>query len=262
MTDVLEPFTSTPKDWASDQEVRWCPGCGDYSILTAVRMLMPELGVRPENTVFISGIGCAARFPYYLNTYGVHGIHGRAPAIATGLAMARPDLDVWVITGDGDGLSVVAQRIERQRAHRGRGERLGRGDLAHGQHGQLALRRPVAPQHLLRQVREPSNRFSAPGDLDRLASLNPVHELAQASLGIGQADGVHVILPTMQIARGARLFQRGPARGRRPAHSAASNASEAGDAASWRMRGAPPVKVRTPASLRRRNMSQAVASIT
>jgi 2-oxoglutarate ferredoxin oxidoreductase subunit beta len=111
MTDVLEPFTSTPKDWASDQEVRWCPGCGDYSILTAVRMLMPELGVRPENTVFISGIGCAARFPYYLNTYGVHGIHGRAPAIATGLAMARPDLDVWVITGDGDGLSIGGNHL-------------------------------------------------------------------------------------------------------------------------------------------------------
>ena len=86
------------KDFQSDQEVRWCPGCGDYSILANVQLLMPELGVKPENLVFVSGIGCAARFPYYMNVYGVHGIHGRAPAIATGVALARPDLDVWVIT--------------------------------------------------------------------------------------------------------------------------------------------------------------------
>ena len=91
--------------------MRWCPGCGDYSILTAVQMLMPELGVKPENTVFVSGIGCSSRFPYYMNTYGVHGIHGRAPAIATGVAMARPDLDVWVITGDGDGLSIGGNHL-------------------------------------------------------------------------------------------------------------------------------------------------------
>ena len=81
---------TTRKDWTSDQEVRWCPGCGDYSILAAVQMLMPELGVRRENTVFLSGIGCAARFPYYMSTYGMHSIHGRAPAIATGLATTRP----------------------------------------------------------------------------------------------------------------------------------------------------------------------------
>jgi 2-oxoglutarate ferredoxin oxidoreductase subunit beta len=110
MTDTIVPTTS-PKDWASDQEVRWCPGCGDYSILTAMRMLMPELGVRPENTVFVSGIGCSSRFPYYMNTYGMHTIHGRAPAVATGLAMARPDLDVWVITGDGDGLSIGGNHL-------------------------------------------------------------------------------------------------------------------------------------------------------
>jgi 2-oxoglutarate ferredoxin oxidoreductase subunit beta len=110
MTDLAAP-TTTAKDWASDQEVRWCPGCGDYSILTAVRMLMPELGVAPENTVFVSGIGCSSRFPYYMNTYGVHSIHGRAPAVATGLAMARPDLDVWVITGDGDGLSIGGNHL-------------------------------------------------------------------------------------------------------------------------------------------------------
>lgn len=108
MTDV--PVT-TRKDWASDQEVRWCPGCGDYSILAAVQLLMPDLGVRREDTVFISGIGCAARFPYYMNTYGFHSIHGRAPAIATGLKLAQPDLDVWVVTGDGDGLSIGGNHL-------------------------------------------------------------------------------------------------------------------------------------------------------
>jgi 2-oxoglutarate ferredoxin oxidoreductase subunit beta len=110
-TAATTAATTSAKDWASDQEVRWCPGCGDYSILTAVRMLMPSLGVAPENTVFVSGIGCSSRFPYYMNTYGVHSIHGRAPAVATGLAMARPDLDVWVITGDGDGLSIGGNHL-------------------------------------------------------------------------------------------------------------------------------------------------------
>ena len=109
MTDLI-PVT-TRKDWSSDQEVRWCPGCGDYSILAAVQLLMPELGVRREDTVFVSGIGCAARFPYYMNTYGMHRIHGRAPAIATGLAMARPDLDVWVVSGDGDTLSIGGNHL-------------------------------------------------------------------------------------------------------------------------------------------------------
>ncbi|MHB1583586.1 MAG: 2-oxoacid:ferredoxin oxidoreductase subunit beta [Acidimicrobiales bacterium] len=103
--------TTTRKDWTSDQEVRWCPGCGDYSILAAVQMLLPDLGVRRENTVFLSGIGCAARFPYYMNTYGMHSIHGRAPAIATGLATTRPDLDVWVVTGDGDALSIGGNHL-------------------------------------------------------------------------------------------------------------------------------------------------------
>ena len=99
------------KDWTSDQEVRWCPGCGDYGILLAVQTLMPELGIAPENTVFVSGIGCSSRFPYYMDTYGVHGIHGRAPAIATGIAVARPDLDVWVVTGDGDALSIGGNHL-------------------------------------------------------------------------------------------------------------------------------------------------------
>ncbi len=108
MTDVT---VTTKKDWTSDQEVRWCPGCGDYGILQAVQMLMPDLGVRPENVVFVSGIGCSSRFPYYMNTYGVHSIHGRAPAIATGIALARPDLDVWIITGDGDGLSIGGNHL-------------------------------------------------------------------------------------------------------------------------------------------------------
>ena len=110
MSEVTSPTTSR-KDWASDQEVRWCPGCGDYSILAAVQLLLPELDVRRENTVFVSGIGCAARFPYYMNTYGMHSIHGRAPAIATGLALSRPDLDIWVISGDGDALSIGGNHL-------------------------------------------------------------------------------------------------------------------------------------------------------
>jgi 2-oxoglutarate/2-oxoacid ferredoxin oxidoreductase subunit beta len=103
--------TLTRKDFQTDQEVRWCPGCGDYSILAAMQLLLAELGVPPENLVFISGIGCAARFPYYMNVYGLHGIHGRAPAIATGVALARPDLDVWVIGGDGDALSIGGNHL-------------------------------------------------------------------------------------------------------------------------------------------------------
>ena len=99
------------KDFQSDQEVRWCPGCGDYGILTAIQLLLPEIGVKPENLVFVSGIGCAARLPYYMNTYGVHSIHGRAPAVATGVALARPDLDVWVIGGDGDMLSIGGNHL-------------------------------------------------------------------------------------------------------------------------------------------------------
>jgi len=94
------------KDFASDQDVRWCPGCGDYTILKQVQTLMPKLGLDPENIVFIAGIGCSSRFPYYMDTFGLHGIHGRAPAIASGLKIARPDLSVWVVTGDGDALSI------------------------------------------------------------------------------------------------------------------------------------------------------------
>lgn len=96
----------TIKDFETDQEVRWCPGCGDYAILKTIQKLMPELDVPKENIVFISGIGCSSRFPYYMETYGFHTIHGRAPAIATGVKLANPELDVWVITGDGDGLSI------------------------------------------------------------------------------------------------------------------------------------------------------------
>ncbi len=99
------------KDFKSDQEVRWCPGCGDYAILAAVQGFLPELGLARENIVFISGIGCAARFPYYLNTFGMHSIHGRAPAIATGLAATRPDLSIWVVTGDGDALSIGGNHL-------------------------------------------------------------------------------------------------------------------------------------------------------
>nr|WP_311733869.1 2-oxoacid:ferredoxin oxidoreductase subunit beta [Streptosporangium becharense] len=99
------------KDFKSDQEVRWCPGCGDYAILAAVQSFVPELGLKRENMVFVSGIGCSSRFPYYMNTYGFHSIHGRAPAIATGLAASRPDLSVWVITGDGDSLSIGGNHL-------------------------------------------------------------------------------------------------------------------------------------------------------
>jgi 2-oxoglutarate ferredoxin oxidoreductase subunit beta len=99
------------KDFKSDQEVRWCPGCGDYAILNVVQGFMPELGLRRENIVFVSGIGCAARFPYYMQTYGMHSIHGRAPAIATGLAVTRRDLSVWVVTGDGDALSIGGNHL-------------------------------------------------------------------------------------------------------------------------------------------------------
>jgi 2-oxoglutarate/2-oxoacid ferredoxin oxidoreductase subunit beta len=105
------PRTLTKKDFTSDQEVRWCPGCGDYAILAAVQSFMPELGLPPHQTVFVSGIGCSGRFTYYMDTYGVHGIHGRAPAIATGLATSRRDLSVWVITGDGDALSIGGNHL-------------------------------------------------------------------------------------------------------------------------------------------------------
>ncbi|HVS84688.1 MAG TPA: 2-oxoacid:ferredoxin oxidoreductase subunit beta [Gaiellaceae bacterium] len=101
----------TAKDFRTDQEVRWCPGCGDYAILAAMQSCMPELGIERERTVFVSGIGCAARFPYYMNTYGLHSIHGRAPAIATGLAASRQDLSVWVVTGDGDALSIGGNHL-------------------------------------------------------------------------------------------------------------------------------------------------------
>jgi 2-oxoglutarate/2-oxoacid ferredoxin oxidoreductase subunit beta len=108
------PHTDAPqkaKDFTSDQEVRWCPGCGDYVILNTIRNFLPELGLRRENVVFVSGIGCSSRFPYYLETYGLHSIHGRAPAIATGLAVAREDLSVWVVTGDGDALSIGGNHL-------------------------------------------------------------------------------------------------------------------------------------------------------
>jgi 2-oxoglutarate/2-oxoacid ferredoxin oxidoreductase subunit beta len=108
------PTTDEPqkaKDFTSDQEVRWCPGCGDYVILNTIRNFLPELGLKRENIAFVSGIGCSSRFPYYLETYGFHSIHGRAPTIATGLALARPDLSVWVVTGDGDALSIGGNHL-------------------------------------------------------------------------------------------------------------------------------------------------------
>jgi 2-oxoglutarate ferredoxin oxidoreductase subunit beta len=114
MSDAA-PATATPKltrkDFVSDQDVRWCPGCGDYSILAQVQRVMPDLGLPREKFVFISGIGCSSRFPYYMNTYGFHSIHGRAAAIASGLKISRPDLAVWVVTGDGDGLSIGGNHL-------------------------------------------------------------------------------------------------------------------------------------------------------
>ena len=99
----------TARDFATSQEVRWCPGCGDYAILKAVTKTLADVGASRESTAFVSGIGCAARFPYYIESYGFHTIHGRAPAVATGLKLANPDLDVWVVTGDGDALHIAAQ---------------------------------------------------------------------------------------------------------------------------------------------------------
>ena len=113
MTTIVEdnPITLTRKDFVSDQEVRWCPGCGDYAILAQMQKIMPELGIPKKDIVFISGIGCSSRFPYYMDTYGIHSIHGRAPTVATGLAIANPDLSIWVITGDGDGLSIGGNHL-------------------------------------------------------------------------------------------------------------------------------------------------------
>jgi len=108
---VAETVPLTKKDFTSTQDPRWCPGCGDYAILAAVQGFMPELGIEPKDTVFVSGIGCSGRFTYHMDTYGFHGIHGRAPAIATGVATANPDLSVWVVTGDGDALSIGGNHL-------------------------------------------------------------------------------------------------------------------------------------------------------
>ena len=111
MTATTAPVKLQPKDYASDQEVRWCPGCGDYAILKAVQKVLADVGARRENTVFVSGIGCSSRFPYYVSSYGFHTVHGRAPAVATGVKLANPALDVWVMTGDGDGLSIGGNHL-------------------------------------------------------------------------------------------------------------------------------------------------------
>ena len=104
--NAIATITTTLKDWESDQEVRWCPGCGDYAILKAVQRTLPEIGANPATTVFVSGIGCSSRFPYYIASYGFHTIHGRAPAVATGIKLSNPELDIWLVTGDGDGMSI------------------------------------------------------------------------------------------------------------------------------------------------------------
>jgi len=125
MIDAGAPLADEPKlgltreDFISGQDVRWCPGCGDYAVLAGIQKTLPLLGIPREKIVFISGIGCASRLPYYMNTYGFHTIHGRAPTIATGLKMARPDLQVWVITGDGDGLSSGGNHLLHATRHKG-----------------------------------------------------------------------------------------------------------------------------------------------
>ena len=111
MNEIKQDAPLKPKDFATDQDVRWCPGCGDYAILKGVQKTMADIGARPENTVFVSGIGCAARFPYYMETYGFHTIHGRAAAVATGMKLANPDLDLWVVGGDGDSLSIGGNHL-------------------------------------------------------------------------------------------------------------------------------------------------------
>src|SRR5262249_40030257 len=111
LANPTEPPPLTKKDFVTDQEVRWCPGCGDYGILSAVQAVFPDLGIPREKFVVVSGIGCSSRFPYYMSTFGFHSIHGRAPAIATGIKVMRPDLDVWVATGDGDGLSIGGNHL-------------------------------------------------------------------------------------------------------------------------------------------------------
>ena len=108
---MIDKKTDIKKSFSSNQEVRWCPGCGDYAILKTMTQTLSKLNVDPEKTVFISGIGCAARMPYYIDTYGFHTIHGRAPSIATGLKLSNPDLDIWVITGDGDALSIGSNHL-------------------------------------------------------------------------------------------------------------------------------------------------------
>ncbi|MCO6495476.1 MAG: 2-oxoacid:ferredoxin oxidoreductase subunit beta [Bacteroidetes bacterium] len=111
LTQTTQPKVYTSKDFESDQDVRWCPGCGDYAVLNAVKKVLPQTGKRKEDIVFISGIGCSSRFPYYVDTYGMHSIHGRAFAIATGLKITRPELDVWIITGDGDSMSIGGNHL-------------------------------------------------------------------------------------------------------------------------------------------------------
>lgn len=111
MNKMAEIAVLTKKDFESDQDVRWCPGCGDYSVLSVVQKVLPTLGIKRENYAFISGIGCSSRFPYYMNTYGMHSIHGRAPAVATGLKLANPDLSIWVVTGDGDSMAIGGNHL-------------------------------------------------------------------------------------------------------------------------------------------------------
>ena len=196
MTEVTQSPPQSAKDFASSQDVRWCPGCGDYAILKGVQKTLADIGASKENTVFVSGIGCAARFPYYMSTYGFHTIHGRAPAIATGLKLANPDLDVWVISGDGDALSIG------------------------GNHTLHVLRRNVNLQILLfnneiygltkGQASPTSRRGTVTPSTPRGSFSNPVHPLSFA-LGAGArfvARGIDIKLKHLtEIMKAAHAHQ-------------------------------------------------------
>jgi len=196
MTEVTQSPPQSAKDFASSQDVRWCPGCGDYAILKGVQKTLADIGASRENTVFVSGIGCAARFPYYMSTYGFHTIHGRAPAIATGLKLANPDLDVWVISGDGDALSIG------------------------GNHTLHVLRRNVNLQILLfnneiygltkGQTSPTSRRGTVTPSTPRGSFSNPVHPLSFA-LGAGArfvARGIDINLKHLtEVMKAAHAHQ-------------------------------------------------------
>ena len=198
--------TQSAKDFKTDQEVRWCPGCGDYAILAAVQALHARAGLARENIVFVSGIGCSSRFPYYMNTYGMHSIHGRAPAIATGLAASRPDLSVWVVTGDGDALSI------------------GGNHLIH------ALRRNVNLKILLFNNRIyglTKGQYSPTSELGKITKSTPIGSLDSPFNPVSLALGAEASFVARTIDSDRKHLHLGAARGRRaPGHGAGRDLPE------------------------------------